>query len=156
MVISAGELAPGQFVTPFEVKMDVTIHKMERQKNIFSFMDKESWQEDGEYEEYAKKHPVKVFKPWLSGLPFKVISVALPLVTLENLCAATKYIPLAPLINFDMRFISLIELTEDYVKRYLDYYNRMVAAGIDPDKAMLPKDNLNNLMIEIRKLDEKI
>lgn len=93
--ITQGELAAGQYITMVGLKP----------------VKKEIITPIGEVRTITEEDK----NPWIKGVPFQVIKVALPLVMVKNICNVPN-IPAA--VFYDTRLIDFIEVDEEYANAY--------------------------------------
>lgn len=104
--ITAGELAPQQFVTvagfkPYEEEIVTPI---------------------GEKQSITKEDK----NPWIKGVPFQILNVKLPLVMVYNI-ADTPNIP--RVVFYDTRQVDFVEIDQDYVISYKMAMNPIKTQG---------------------------
>jgi len=103
-IISAGEVQAGMLLTVFEV------FGLQRPTSPNIFGNPEETEGDLVFQRYNN--------PWLKGVPFKVIGVSLPIVMVETNKAFSK-VPVSPVLFFDARYCSFLEVSKKYYKTYL-------------------------------------
>ena len=117
-ILSPGEIDAGMFVTIFET------YGPQQKAGGFSL-----FHQPAEQPEDDEPKIVRYNNPWLKGIPFKVLQVALPLIMVENLVKYHVDQAIAPALFFDTRFLSFLEVREEYAKAYIESHNKAMSHG---------------------------
>lgn len=115
MIVPAHRIKKGQYLLPFRV---ITKSKVVRSSipSLFGMFGPDS----GEYREVDELE-VKEYKPWIGGIPWKVLEVSLPVI----LCQSALYseIDKPPFLYFDADMTEFILVSVEHVQSYIEAYN---------------------------------
>ena len=118
-VLGPGSIEVGMYIVGYQTRINATISKKPSPPRFLS-------------DEYEKTDETVIIwrTPWLQGIPYRVISVALPFIMVENLIDASARNPLPPIIIFDSRMSDFIEVNSDYAQKWVLYHAESVRKNI--------------------------